>query len=179
MSAEPSFPIATTIAGDALDRLTKRKDGMWLVTTNSYLALAVKVRDQDATEGYIPIGALKAMERGQAGEQLSFTAWRVQTEPYAITTFDIGDVVSGATPFPVESVEGHLWGDVPKSEFNGEVAVGLNPDFLKAIDIAFGHGRYGPSCRLDMTAPLRPIRVTSTRPDIEAVAALMPVRLNA
>jgi hypothetical protein len=156
--------------------LRRRDDGMWLLMTDSYIAVGIKVNG-DAEEGWVPGPALKHIERGRNAEQLSDTSWRVDTEPYASTVFDISKVVDGAKEFPdLESVG--LWDLDVKPTWNGDKpSVGMNPGFMKRIADSFGCGD-DTGCRFDIAAPLRPIRVTPLRSDIEAVGLQMPIRLN-
>jgi hypothetical protein len=158
--------------------LRRRDDGLWLLATDSYIAVALKV-EGDAQDGHVPVGALRLMERGKHGEQLSATAWRVRSDEDAVTTFDIAGKVAGDNPYPNLDKVGLWGGDLPGVEsvkFNGRVTVGMNAGFMKRIADAFGSGDTG--CRFEMTGPLAAIRVAPLRTDIEAVAIQMPIRLN-
>jgi hypothetical protein len=160
--------------------LRRRKGALWVCATDSYIAVAIKV-EGDAEEGFIPVGALRLMERGQAATQLSKTAWTVKTNDGAVT-FDIADKVDGAVNYPDFDKFG-LWEDTETAKKHGEkadtwpLAVGINAALMKRIQDGLGatHG-----CRFDIAAPLRPIRVTPLQSvDGDRVALQMPMRINA
>lgn len=151
--------------------LKRRNDGLWLVATDSYLAIGIKV-DGDAQEGFIPGGALRHMERGQESKQLSPTAWQVETEPYATTTYDIAEAIAGQKEYPdLENVG--LWGGIDGGGFSQEIAVGINPDLMKRVADGLG-ARNG--CRFEFFGPLRPIPVKPLGHD-DRVGLQMPIRL--
>lgn len=147
--------------------LVEHDGALWVCAADGYIAVAVKV-DGHAAEGWIPIGALRLMERGQDAEQISPTAWRVQTNE-GVITFDIEADVKGAT-FPDFKGLG-VW---DKREEGSVDAVGMNTKFMQRIGEAIGaeHG-----CRFEFIGPLRPIRVTSLGHD-GRVALQMPIRLQ-
>ena len=157
--------------------LRKRKDGMWLLATDSYTAVAIKV-EGDAVEGWIPIDALKAMEAGKKGTQLSKTAWQIQTDTGKVT-YEIADELSdgAATKYPdfEKLADGAIF-----NGFNGakrEAApVGFNPTLLSNVAAALGAMKL--SLKADIVAPLRPIRLTAIGYD-DRVGLQMPVRLIA
>lgn len=174
---KPSRALGTDVTRSVLTHayLRRRQGALWLCATDSYIAVALKV-EGDAQEGYIPASALKQMERGKHGEQISETAWRIQTEPYATTTFDVTDQLAGSKGYP-NFDDLHVWDDVTYVWNGDPVSVGINPDLMKRIGDSFGTGDH-IGCRFDVPGPLKPIRVTPLRSSIEGVALQMPVRLN-
>ncbi len=149
----------------------RRHDGaLWLCVTDAYVAVALKVEaGPDVTEGFVPVGALKMLEAGRHGEQMSPTAWRIVT-PDGLLTFDCGDL-HGRAPgqFPDFANLG-VW---DKPDAGCVEAVGMNTDFMHRIGQALG-ARGG--CRMDFVSQLRPIWITPLGHD-GRVALQMPIRL--
>lgn len=197
LAAVPSAPGSITIPakckpsqGASTDRtrpvLTqaylRRHDGdLWLCTTDSYIAVAVKV-EGNAQEGYIPIGALRLMERGQKAEQISTTAWKVWTKEGTVV-FDCEEFVSGKTAYPDLSKLGIF--DAPDKNPNdpiepdkaGRWQIGMNPLFMKRMADALGAGDYG--CRFQFVGQLKPIMVFPLQSDgASRRGMLMPIRIT-
>lgn len=152
--------------------LRRRDDGsMWLLATDSYLAVAVKVQG-DAKEGWVPVAAMRLLERGQAGEQLSATSWRIQTNEGAVT-YDIEAQVAGSTNFPCFEKLG-VWGEDerPEGDFN---KFGVNPKFVERVGRAVGGTE---NIHLHLAGPLKPIRIRSRFLGDDAAALLMPIRIE-
>ena len=162
--------------------LRRRDDEYWLLATDSYVAVAINVRGEgQLIDGFIPVGALRLMERGQDAEQISATAWKVST-PDGQVTFDIEDRVRGAREFPNFDQYG-LW-EKPQVDDKAlsqrakgdPFAVGINPDLMKKIADGLGANGYG--CRFEIAAPLKPIRVTPLQATGDRVGLQMPIRLT-
>lgn len=127
--------------------LKRRDDGLWLLATDSYIACALKVTAQpEAEEGFVPFGALKLMQRGHRGEQVSDMEWRVRTD-LGMVTFDIDLVLSNAKPFP-DFYKLGVWG----GEAAGPVTtVGMNAHLTRRLAQALGIDENN-GCRYDMRA---------------------------
>lgn len=197
LSAVPSAPGSIVIPGKckpsqgASDDRTRpilthaylrRHDGdLWLCTTDSYIAIALKVTG-DAQEGYIPIGALRLMERGQKAEQVSTTAWKVWTKEGTVV-FDCDDSISGTTAYPDLAKLG-IFEQQEKNQHDpiapdkaGRWQVGMNPKFMKRIADALGAGDYG--CKFEFVGQLKPIRVLPLQGSgSDRIALLMPIRIT-
>ncbi len=145
--------------------LQRHAGSLWICASDSYIAVAVKV-EGDAQEGRIPIGALRLMEQGKPGVQVSETAWKVLTDDGAVT-FDCGPLAD----FP--KFEGLGVWDKPSSA--GVEAIGMDPALMARIGLALG-ARNG--CRMQFVGPLRPIWVTPLSLGHDGVALQMPIRLN-
>lgn len=151
--------------------LHKREDGLWLLATDSYIAVALKV-DGDAEEGWVPVGALERMEAGERGTQVSATAWTV-TAPYGSATFDFA---AGDDAVKRPTVEKVLWGDRDPQAMTDVV---LNPvlteRLARAIGAGKGSGYWG--CRLELTGAEGPMRITPLGDTSgERFGVQMPVR---
>jgi hypothetical protein len=153
--------------------LRKRDDGLWLLATDSYIAVALKVNG-DAEEGWVPREALERMEAGERGTQVSATAWTV-TMPYGRTTFDFaaGD---GSVKRPTESLEKILWGErEPSATTDVALDPALTERLSRAIGADKGSGYWG--CRLELTGDTGPMRVTPLGDTSgERFGVQMPVR---
>lgn len=159
--------------------LRKHNDVMWLMTTDSYSAVAIKA-EGDAKEGWVPIGALRMIERGQEAEQLSATSWKI-TLPDGYQVFDCASGVTGSTQFPNLDALG-LFEPAPKADgpAGGAVEFGLNPDILARLADGLGaSGRYAGGLALHVHAPMKAVRAYALgHPATERVGLFMPIRLN-
>lgn len=152
--------------------LRRHEGDLWLCAANSYIAVAIKVGGE-AEEGFVPVGALRLMERGQSAEQISTTAWRVKTPSDGLVTFDITSRVEGASKNYPDFVDLGVW---DRKEGSPLAEVGIDPGLMKQIGDAVGAGEAG--CRFEFIGPLKPIRVTPLNdPDGDRVALQMPIRL--
>lgn len=151
----------------------RHHDGaMWLCTTNSYIAAAVKIEaGGDVMEGYIPIGALRLIEAGRTAWQVGPTAWKVVT-PDGFLTYDCGDI-RGRSPGEYPGFKSLGVWDPPKAADVSEI--GMNTTYMHQIGQAIG-ARNG--CRMQFVGPLRPVWVTPLGVTHEAVAIQMPIRMN-
>lgn len=145
------------------------KDGTWLCATDSYIATAIKVDGHGLVEGWIPIGALRLMERGKNGTQISDAAWRVETSE-GVVTYDITADVQGSKYPDFDSLG--LW-DKRKQGAIGEI--GMSPRLMAKIGDALGADNYG--CRFEFTTDLKSIRVTPLNGE-DRIGLQMPVRLR-
>jgi hypothetical protein len=145
--------------------LQRHADNWWLCMSDSYIAVALKVEAKgEVVEGWVPIGALRLMEAGKPGMQVSPTAWKVLTDDGSLT-FDCGDLGT----FPDFAGLG-VW---TKPECAELAEVGMNTDLMAKIGLALGAKN---GCRMQFVAPLRPIYVTPLRFDT-GVAMQMPIRI--
>lgn len=145
--------------------LRKRDNDTWLCMTDSYIAVALKV-EGDVEEGYVPIGALRLMENGKTGTQVSTTAWKVRM-PDGTLTFDCGQTHQ----FPDFAGLG-VWDTFESGAVD---AIGMNGEMMARISAALG-ARNG--LRMDFIGPLRPIHVTPLGLLDHGRALQMPIRLN-
>jgi hypothetical protein len=158
--------------------LKRRGDGWWLLATDSYIACAVRVSESatDAEEGWVPIGALRLMESGKPGEQISTTAWRVVAND-GYVTFDVLPSVVETSVFPNFGAKGiDLWGE-GDSKPKSIPAAGINPRLMARLGEGLGAHNYG--CRFEFLGENKPIRVTPlSSPDADRVGLQMPIRLS-
>jgi hypothetical protein len=145
--------------------LRRHDDRWWLCMTDSYIAVALRVECNGVEEGFVPIGALRLMESGKPGEQVSDTAWKVQT-PDGALTFDCGPMGR----FPDFAGLG-LW---EKGEAASLDSIGMNGELMAKINAALG-ARTG--LRMTFKGPLRPIYVEPLGFD-HGVALQMPIRMH-
>lgn len=150
--------------------LIRHDKELWLCTTDSYVAVAIQVRG-DADEGFIPIDALRLMEKGREAEQIDRTTWKVLT-PDGTATFDCG--IQVGTGRPPDLAKLGLF-DAPEKTKEAVFPVGANPTLIKKVSDALGAS---DSCRFDFVGPLRPIHVSPPGLGSERRALLMPIRLN-
>lgn len=155
----------------------RRRDGdLWLCATDSYIAVAVKVTG-DAQEGFVPVGALRLMERGQKAEQVSKTAWKVWTNEGTVV-FDIADKVDGAVAYPdfdkLNVFDGPEADKAPLSP-NGKFAIGIDHELIKRVGDSIG-GKRG--LRFEFTGPLRAVRLVPLQAGTDRVGLCMPIRLE-
>lgn len=157
--------------------LRRRKDGMWLCATDSYIACAVRVAG-DADEGWVPIAALRLMERGQKNEQISETAWKVWVNDGTVT-FDAEPNITGSSEPPDMGKPGiDLWGEHGTRTATDVGAVGINPKLMERLGAGLGAHSYG--CRFDFYGDLRPILVTPlSSPERDRIGLQMPIRIVA
>jgi hypothetical protein len=145
--------------------LRRHDEQLWLCATDSYIAVALRVEGEGVNEGYVPIGALRLMETGKLGVQVSGTAWKIET-PEGALTFDCGPMGK----FPDFASLG-VWNKPEKAKL---AEVGMNTDLMAKIGAALG-AKHG--CRMTFVGALRPIYVTPLRFDC-GVALQMPMRLE-
>lgn len=94
--------------------LKGRDDGMWLLATDSYVAVALKVTGDELVEGFIPFAALGAIERQELVSQVSPTAWVVAHDGMTEVTYDVGDRLDfGSLPDFDKVCGGALFADGP------------------------------------------------------------------
>ncbi len=165
--------------------LREREDGWWLLATDAYIAVAIKVQTQgEIVEGYVPFDTLAHMRWGErVVEQLSPTAWRAFTDR-GTATHDVGELVATVKkPYPDFEKLG-MWEGEPAEP---QAELGLNARMtrrlVKALGIAKHHG-----CRYDLrkppywshaeSAPEAMIRVTGGHRYPDRVGLQMPVRLG-
>jgi hypothetical protein len=80
-------------------RLAQRGEDWWLIATDSFIAVALKVTTYgDVQEGWIPYKALRQLERGRTVEQLSATTWRLAGHGYTEVRYDLGDRMDHVKP---------------------------------------------------------------------------------
>lgn len=162
--------------------LQQRGDDWWVLATNGYFAVAIKVEPGDRThklqEGTIPVGALKLMEANPKWDrwQVSKTAWAVET-PDGVLTFDVASLKLGEFPdFDTALIS--MWGP---GRGESDEPIGVNAEFLSAIGVALGlTGRrnYAPMI-IKRHGHLKGIHVLAgTTPTGDRRAVLMPVRLD-
>lgn len=152
--------------------LRRRDDGLWLLATDSYIAVALKVSG-DAEEGWVPREALERMEAGERGTQVSATAWTV-TAPFGLTTFDFAAAESWRPP----TVEKILWGDrEPQAMTDVVLDLALTERLARAIGVDKGGPGGSWGCRMELTGAEGPMRVTPLRDTSgDRFGVQMPVR---
>lgn len=163
--------------------LKRREDGLWLLATDAYIACALKVTGEpEADEGFVPFGALKLMQRGYSGEQVSDSAWLVRTDRHTVT-FDVGRTVDSSKPFPDFDKLG-VWGGEPADPV---ASIGMNAHMTRRLVQALGVGE-NSGCRYEMrvcpatTSPASEdipamLRVTGGYRYPDRIGVQMPVRL--
>ncbi len=161
--------------------LRRRADGLWLLSTDSYIACALKVHGE-AEEGFVPFGALRLLQRGYQGEQVSESMWTVRTDRGHIT-FDVGESLGKTNPFPDFEKLG-VW----EGEAADPVAeLGVNAHMTRRLAQALGIGE-NDGCRYEMRkVPLMSpgavgipamLRVTGGHRYPDRIGLQMPVRLG-
>lgn len=155
--------------------LTHRDDGWWLCATDSYIAIALRVRpDGKLVEGWVSIDALRLMERdGTAGQQLSPTAWRVALDEGS-ATFDVALLTDTAPP---DMAKLGMWDRPGPGGSIGEI--GMNPTLMARLGHGLDmHGALGSGLRFTFAGELKPIRVAHPQYPDERIGLQMPIQLH-
>lgn len=153
--------------------LKQRDDGMWLLASDSVIAVAIKVETTgDVEEGYIPRRALRMMERGRYVVQTAPNAWEhVRGDGERRTwTVDLG-------PFPDLSklFEGLLWDGSALPEVGADGGlVGFDPDLAHRATMALGGWSYEP-VTAQWYGPVKAIRWSCAT---DRFALQMPIKLS-
>lgn len=163
--------------------LRERDGAWWLLTTDSYIACALKVETTgDVREGWVSRNAMEAMHKAypvRQGEQVSETAWKIRTNE-GHQTFDLAPI-DAPKGYPDMAILG-MWEYEPGDALD---AIGLDPRFLSRLvqALGFDNGLLG-GVELRFTGnPARgsaecPIRVTGGVHFPERIGLQMPVRLD-
>ena len=158
--------------------LHRREDDLWLLATDSYIACAIRVEEDNARDGWVPIGALRLMEQDEAAVQVSNTAWSVYTHEGTIT-FDVAPQLGEDATFPITAVEPLLWGDHtegPVSDIRLDPALTVRLAEALGANMGCDPDRPSWSVRLEFAGPLKPIRVTAGGDAGGRIGAQMPVK---
>ena len=159
--------------------LRKRDDGWWLLATDAYIAIALKVEPiGDLVEGWVPRRALKALAANRLAEQVDAMSWKITTNT-GHEVIRVPGLIGDTTTFPDLAAAG-MWEYEP-----GEpaAAVGLNPRLLWRVHQACGlAGSEGVKLERttykDKDAAESPFRVTFGVHSPDRIGLLMPVRLD-
>lgn len=143
--------------------LHRRDDGLWLVTTDSFIACAIRV-EGDAEEGWVNHGAMRWLAKGRAGVQVGETRWQFERDGFRV--FDVGDL----EPFPMDALGG-LWDTDDGAKCS---VIGLDPRRLSTLAKALGAG---DRLQVELTGPRAAIRVTVPG-RLGHIGVLMPVVLD-
>jgi hypothetical protein len=154
--------------------LYRREEGLWLLTTDSFIVCAIKV-DGDAEDGFVHRGVIKALARvnGEA-VQLDDGSWRVDL-PDGHRVFELPLLAGERFPTKVMEDAG-LW-DPTARDYCAEV-VALDPYLTVRLMKAMGLPRTGNGgVRLQLSGAEKAMRVTHlSYPD--RLGLQMPMRLN-
>lgn len=148
--------------------LKQRDDGLWLYATDSFVAIALKV-EGDAEEGYIPRGALKAMENRKLVVQDGPNTWSRTTKRSGATHTQTWSVDLG--PFPDLATLGMFDRD-PHDPCPDPVC--FDAGLLASVGAALGNN----GLIIDCIGPLQPIKLAANHHPDERLGILMPIRAN-
>lgn len=160
--------------------LREREDGWWLLATNSYIAMALKIEPLgDLAEGWVPHRALKAIAAGRMTEQVDTMSWKVTTNT-GHEVIRVPGVIGEATTFPDLAAFG-MWEYEP-----GEpaAAIGMNPRLAWRLHQALGFAGTVKGVKLERTtykakaSDESPFRVTAGVHFPDRIGLLMPCRLD-
>ncbi len=154
--------------------LHRRGDDLWLVTTDSYIACAIKI-DSDAREGHVHADVLRHAHKGhRIAQHGGAMSWRVDL-PDGHRLFDLSPLLGEAPPpLAVDALAAFgLWEPLPekstsKIEFNPR----LTPRLLTAMGIPDSFG-----VAVTFHGPLKPLRITAPS-FTDCIGLQMPMRLD-
>lgn len=161
--------------------LRERDDGWWLLATDSYIAMALKVEPRgDLAEGWVPRRALKAIAANRLTEQVDAMSWKVTTNT-GHEVIRVPQLIGDTTTFPDLAKFG-MWEYEP-----GEpaTAIGMNPRLAWRLYQALGFAGTLGGAKLERTtyeaktSGESPFRVTGGVHFPDRIGLLMPVRLDA
>lgn len=155
--------------------LRERDDGWWLLTTDSYIACAVKVQTTgEIVEGQVPRAVLKLMRRGSAATQLADRAWRVRYDGCEWTLRLPDDPAT----YPDLAALG-MWDDSDGAQTD---TIGLYPRLSRRLQAAMGSHETGVCFRFTAGPKDDPrtsvVRVCPTGEFGDRRGLQMPVRLS-